>query len=148
MVNEFDANEKEYVLDSFMLLNQHLLLCRFLEKVENGEIVYNEDDFGLCMYEDGVFDPNAIDEGLFQSLFLVLVRVHTTFLQVLIAQLQCWKCIFLGKQAAANHGKKNVKGKGGTAAKHDLGKVTKRTIAYAAVQASCFLLFSLALIYL
>ncbi|KAG7094350.1 hypothetical protein E1B28_007950 [Marasmius oreades] len=102
MVAEFDADQKQ-----------------FLEKVENGEIQYNEDDFGLCMYQDGIFDPTDIESGLFQSLFLVL----------------CWKCIFLGKQAAANHGKKNMKGKGGTAAKHDLGRVTKRTIAYAVVQA-------------
>ncbi|KAJ8087430.1 hypothetical protein PM082_006260 [Marasmius tenuissimus] len=95
----------------------------FLCKLENGQIVHTPHDLGLCLYENGVYNPEDPEEGLFRSLFLVLV----------------WKFIYLGPEAAAMHGVKVIPGEElptsrGQAAKHGLLEPTKETLTYAIVQ--------------
>ncbi|KAJ8074271.1 hypothetical protein PM082_012581 [Marasmius tenuissimus] len=94
----------------------------FLAKLENGQIKCRAHDLGLCLYKNGVYDKSDPEDGLFRSLFLVLI----------------WKFIYMGPEAAAMHSVMFTPGEEpstsrGQAAKHGLLEPTKDTIAYAVV---------------
>jgi hypothetical protein len=50
---------------------------RFLQRLCDGLIQVNDEDWPSFLYENGDFDPEAIDKGLFKGYFLV--RVSPTY---------------------------------------------------------------------
>ncbi|KAL0569247.1 hypothetical protein V5O48_012721 [Marasmius crinis-equi] len=94
----------------------------YADKVENGKIKSTEQDVGLVFYEDGKFDKDDPEFGLFRSDYFVLV----------------WKLLFMGPSAAACHGLEHAPdvapAKSGKAAEHGMTEATKESIVYAIVQ--------------
>ncbi|KAL0566508.1 hypothetical protein V5O48_015501 [Marasmius crinis-equi] len=94
----------------------------FLNKVENGEVEYTEQQLGLYLYENGVYDKDDVSKGLCKASYIV----------------QVWKHLFLSPAAAAVHGKKRKPGdklgNSGKAGDHGMTKVTKESIGYAIIQ--------------
>ncbi|KAJ8088294.1 hypothetical protein PM082_022366 [Marasmius tenuissimus] len=86
-------------------------------RVKNGKIMISEQDFGLWLFKNGVYDPSLPYKGLFRSLYLILI----------------WKHLFLGKEAAVMHGQAWEQTRHGPVLRNDLGKLNRRTIAYAIV---------------
>jgi len=60
---------------SYWLIFLSQLIHRFISKLRDGCVSVNDEDWPSFLYEDGIYDPETIDEGLFRGYFLLRVSV-------------------------------------------------------------------------
>ena len=108
---------------------------KFCRDVQNGKRIITHDDLPSFLYPETDYNPDAIDETLLRSPFLVSVS-HSINCICITNLSKCYRHVFTGARTAMKVTKGKTPGKKCIADIYNMTEVMPRTIAYIAVLVS------------